>query len=140
MFNFGSDPAFEGSGGGFFGFVTTIFPIMFIIVFIIVMGGILYTTTNHLRNTRAKEESSYAKIVGKRMEVRNGANLHQNQNGLGQMNSSSRTYYYITLEFDDGTRREYLDVKGLYGLVVEGDSGYAATKRQWIVAFERSAV
>jgi len=54
------------------------------------------------------------------------------------MSHSSRTYYYITLEFDNGTRREYLDVKNLFGLVAEGDTGYAATQGDWIVAFERS--
>jgi hypothetical protein len=60
---------------------------------------------------------------------------------MGQHNaihrSSSRTYYYITLEFDNGSRQEYLDVKNLYGLVAEGDVGYAAVQGDWIVAFER---
>lgn len=51
--------------------------------------------------------------------------------------SSSRTYYYITLEFDNGVRQEFLDVKNLYGLVAEGDAGYAAIQGDWIVAFER---
>jgi hypothetical protein len=31
-----------------------------------------------------------------------------------------------------------MDVKNLYGLVAEGDVGYAAIQGDWIVAFERN--
>ncbi|MNE95561.1 hypothetical protein D3C80_1936640 [compost metagenome] len=70
------------------------------------------------------------------MDVRSHTTSHNNDN-FGH-SSSSRTYYYITLEFDNGERREYLDVKNIYGLIREGDTGYAATQGDWIVAFERS--
>jgi len=75
------------------------------------------------------------RVVAKRMEVRSTAN-HHHEGGGGM--STSRTYYYITLEFDNGERKEYLDVKNLYGLVVEGDQGYASIQGDWVVAFTRS--
>ncbi|MOA47284.1 hypothetical protein D3C78_1699050 [compost metagenome] len=70
------------------------------------------------------------------MDVRHHTNHHHDDNFAHS--SSSRTYYYITLEFDNGERCEYLDVKSIYGLVREGDTGYAATQGDWIVAFERN--
>ncbi|MNJ70654.1 hypothetical protein D3C77_671290 [compost metagenome] len=70
------------------------------------------------------------------MDVRHHTTHHHGDNL--PHSSSSRTDYYITLEFDNGERREYLDVKELFGLVREGDVGYAAIQGDWIVAFERS--
>ncbi|REK71394.1 DUF2500 domain-containing protein [Paenibacillus paeoniae] len=139
MFDFGPGPSMPGRGGGF-DFMFTAVPIIIIIGFIIVFGAILYSAVNHFRNARAPQENTYARVVTKRMEVKShNTHQHHHENQIGHTTSSSRTYYYITLEFDNGTRKEYLDVKGLYGLVVEGDAGYAAIKGDWIVAFERSA-
>ncbi|MBH5319938.1 DUF2500 domain-containing protein [Paenibacillus sp. GSMTC-2017] len=120
--------------------MATLFPILFVIVFVFIVGAIGYSVMNHFRNSRAPQQSSYARIVAKRMDVQHSSTMHSNNdNNFGHTTSSSRTYYYITLEFDNGSRQEFLDVKGLSGLVVEGDAGYAATKGEWIVAFERSA-
>src|SRR5690606_24754974 len=99
-------------------------------------GTILYGITSHFKNAKAPKESSYVRIVSKRMDVRHHTN-HHNHDNIGHATSSSRTYYYITLEYDNGQRKEFLDVKNIYGLVTEGDTGYAARQGDWIVAFER---
>ncbi|GBG10797.1 hypothetical protein B1748_20040 [Paenibacillus sp. MY03] len=122
-----------------FDFMITVVPIIIVIGFAVVIGGIIFSGVKHAKNASSPQESTFAKIVAKRMDVRHHTNHHNHGNdGIGHMSSSSRTYYYITLEFENGTRREFLDVKNIYGLVAEGDSGYAATKGEWIVAFERS--
>lgn len=136
MFDFRPEPSFGGSS---FGNSFSFFPIIFFIVFVFIAGVIIYSIMNHMRNSRAPQESAYARIVAKRMDVQHHTNLQHHNDNMGHTSSTSRTYYYITLEFDNGSRKEYLDVKGLFGLVVEGDAGYAATKGDWIVAFERSA-
>lgn len=139
MYDFGPGSSFPGRGGGF-DFMFTIVPFIVIIGFIFMFGLIVYSIINHFRNARAPQENAYARIVAKRMDVRSHSHHHHHQeNHIGHTSTSSHTYYYITLEFDNGSRKEFLDVKGLYGLVVEGDAGYAATKGDWIVAFERSA-
>ncbi|WP_028608801.1 DUF2500 domain-containing protein [Paenibacillus harenae] len=124
--------------GGGFNFLFTIGPFFIVIVFVLIIGGILYSVVTHFKNANAPKESSYARIVSKRMDVRRSTNHHHHQNGGMHLSNSSRTYYYITLEFDNGQRKEFLDVKNLYGLVAEGDAGYAATQGDWIVAFERN--
>ncbi|UVI30493.1 DUF2500 domain-containing protein [Paenibacillus spongiae] len=129
----------EPSFGGF-GILFSIVPVFIVIVFAIVIIGIVTNGARYFKNARSPRESVFARVVAKRMEVRNHTSHHSN--GSGGMNpvNSSRTYYYITLEFDNGARKEYLDVKNLFGLVVEGDEGYAAVQGDWIVAFERGAV
>lgn len=122
-----------------FNMMFTIVPIIIVIGFVVIIGIFIANGVKYYQNAKAPQESSFARVVAKRMDVRHHTNHHHHGNdNFGHTTSSSQTYYYITLEFDNGTRREFLDVKNIYGLVVEGDTGYAATKGEWIIAFERS--
>lgn len=137
-------PIDPGSFGSGFDAMFTIIPIIMVIGFVVVIGGIIFSVGKYAKNKSAPQESVHARVVAKRMDVRHHTNhhnhLHDHDHHHGSMHTtnSSRTYYYITLEFDNGVRQEYLDVKNLYGLVVEGDTGYALTQGEWIVAFERN--
>ncbi len=133
MSGFGA-PSFMPGGGDF---LFELVPILIVIGFIVIIGIIVMNGARYVKNARSPRESSYARIVAKRTEVQHTTNHNHHQDGSMHPTHSSRTYYYITLEFDNGDRREYLDVKQLYGLVVEGDQGYASTQGEWIVAFER---
>ncbi|MFC5404042.1 DUF2500 domain-containing protein [Cohnella soli] len=116
----------------------TIVPIFIVIVFVVMIGLMIFSGARYVKNARSPKESVYAKVVAKRMNVRSSSGHHHNDdNGISHTRGSSHTDYYVTLEFEDGSRREYLDVKKLYGLLVEGDEGYAAVQGDWIVAFER---
>ncbi|WP_247681965.1 DUF2500 domain-containing protein [Paenibacillus sp. Marseille-P2973] len=134
--NFGPDPFPFGGGSASsgFNFMFTLVPILIVIVFVIVIIGFISSGAKYVKNASSPKDSRYARIVSKRMDVR-----HHSHNMNDSMHNSSSTYYYITLEFDNGQRQEYLDVKNLYGLVAEGDVGYAAVQGDWIVAFERNA-
>ncbi|KOP65368.1 hypothetical protein AMS62_08955 [Bacillus sp. FJAT-18019] len=125
------------SFGGGFDFMFTLVPIIIGIGFVVVIGGLIFNGTRYVKNAKSPRTSKYAWVVSKRMDVRHHTNHHNDNNGMMHSSNSSRTYYYITLEFDNGERKEFLDVKNLYGLVVEGDTGYAAIQGDWIVAFER---
>lgn len=129
---FSPSPSFGGGSD----FMFTLVPILIIIGFIVVIIGVISNGARYVKNAQSPQTSMYARIVSKRMEVRTHAD-HNHNNDMMHSNHSSRTYYYITLEFDNGERKEYLDVKNLFGLVVEGDTGYAAIQGEWIVAFER---
>lgn len=129
--------SFGQPDSGSFNFMFTLVPILIAIGFIVVIGGIIYRSVQYTKNASSPKESIYARVVSKRMDVRHHSNLNNDSSTIHQ-NSSSRTYYYVTLEFDNGERQEYLDIKKLYGLVVEGDTGFAQIQGEWIVAFERS--
>ncbi|MCT2196911.1 DUF2500 domain-containing protein [Paenibacillus sp. p3-SID1389] len=133
----GFDPSPFG-GGGFGGggdIMFTIIPVFMVIFFVIFIVLMISSGVRYAKNARSPRETRYARIISKRMDVQHSSS-HIGKNNT-MHSSSSRTYYYITLEFDNGSRQEYLDVKNLYGLVAEGDVGYAAVQGDWIVAFER---
>ncbi|MFC5470524.1 DUF2500 domain-containing protein [Cohnella suwonensis] len=117
----------------------TIVPIIIVIGFVVVIGLMIFNGARYVKNARSPKETVFARVVSKRTDVSTGAGHHHHagDNGMAHTGGSSRTDYYVTLEFDDGSRKEYLDVKKLYGLLVEGDEGYAAVQGDWIVAFER---
>ncbi|MFD0870424.1 Protein of uncharacterised function (DUF2500) [Chlamydia abortus] len=132
MFDMG--PSF----GGGFSMMSSIIPILVVVVFAVVLIGIVMNGARYVKNASSPRESVFARVVAKRMEVRTQSHHHHHENGHVHPGHSSRTYYYITLEFENGERKEYLDVRNLYGLIIEGDSGYAAVQGDWIVAFERN--
>mgnify|MGYP000880550892 CR=1 FL=1 len=130
------DPFSPGPFGGF-DFMFTLMPVIILIGFAAFFAIVVVGIARHIRNTRAPRRTVYARVAAKRMEVTGSSNMHHHADGAVHHGFGSRTDYYITLEFENGERREFLDVKNLYGLVVEGDVGYAAIQGDWIVAFER---
>lgn len=133
------DPFSPGPFGGF-DFMFTLMPIIILIGFVAVFVMIAAGVAGHIRIARAPRQTVYARIAAKRMEVTGSTNMHHHADGAVHHGFRSRTHYYITLEFENGERQEFLDVKNLYGLVVEGDVGYAAIQGDWIVAFERQPI
>ncbi|WHX48474.1 DUF2500 domain-containing protein [Paenibacillus woosongensis] len=129
MSDFGFSPM------GFFNTMSTLFPIIFIIIFGIIIAVFISNGVKYVQNKRSPQESVFATVVSKRTYVEHHSSHHADDH---MHSSTSRTHYYITLQFDNGDRKEYLDVKNLYGLVAEGDTGYALVQGEWIVAFERS--
>ena len=125
-------------GGGAFSFLFNVVPLLVVIVFVLAIGRMMMSGARYMKNASAPRQSVFARVVAKRMDVRHYTH-HNHVNDNVPVTHSSRTYYYITLEFDNGERKEFLDVKNLYGHVAEGDTGYAAIQGDWIVAFERSA-
>jgi|CeladaMinimDraft_18_1061708.scaffolds.fasta_scaffold02602_2 hypothetical protein len=131
------DPFSPGPFGGGSDFMFTLVPIIILIGAVAVIAMAAYGVAGQIRNARAPRRTVYARVVAKRMEVSGSSHVHHHGDGAAHHGFSSHTHYYITLEFENGERREFLDVKNLYGLVVEGDVGYAAVQGDWIVAFER---
>ncbi|MCZ8522128.1 MULTISPECIES: DUF2500 domain-containing protein [Paenibacillus] len=114
-----------------FDLMFTVVPLLVVIGFVIAVASMIFKFANYTKNISAPRESVYAKVIAKRMDVRTHTHHHQTGD-LMQETNSSRTYYYITLEFDNGVRREYLDTQGIYGLVREDDEGYAALQGDWM--------
>ncbi|MEH7072716.1 DUF2500 domain-containing protein [Neobacillus drentensis] len=103
-----------GLNDGFelFDIMFTIFPIFFIVV----AGIILFTFIKGIKtwsnNNKQPRLNVNAFVVSKRTEVSGGGN-----------DSHSRTWYYVTFQFESGDRMEF-GVNGQeYGLLAEGDNG-----------------
>jgi hypothetical protein len=51
--------------------------------------------------------------------------------------SGTRTRYYVTFEFTDGSREELSVTGGVYGQIAEGDRGTLHSQGTWYKRFER---
>ena len=105
----------------------TICPISFIALGVFL---ILQTTKRMRKFEEAPILSRAAIITGKRTQVSGGSG-----------DSSASTHYFITAEFDDGSRSEFQAMTAtLYGKVAENDTGVLFTRDMIAVDFDRVAV
>ncbi|QVY62062.1 DUF2500 domain-containing protein [Cytobacillus gottheilii] len=114
-----------------------IVPIIIGIIFVIVIGGILFNIFNGIGQWRKNEQSPRlsvpAVVKSKRTDVSRHANHHDHHHHV-----SSSTRYYVTFEFESGDRSE-LHLSGKeYGLLSEGDSGVLDFQGTRYLGFERN--
>ncbi len=102
-------------------------PLWFLLFAGLIISFIAYaiykTIATNVQNSRAPLLERRAKVIGRRQEV------------WGR--ESTRTDYYVTFEFPDGTREE-LHMEGhQYGELVEGDQGTLRSQGTAYRGFER---
>ena len=99
-------------------FMFSVFPIFFVIMFLLVFGMIIATMVRSIgqwnRNNNSPRLTVEATVVAKRDEIRR----HRHDN-----HTSTSTTYFVTFQVASGDRME-LQLEGRdYGMLVEGDSG-----------------
>lgn len=104
----------------FDGFMTTVFPIIFMIMFVTILGVFIYSigraiATNH-KNNQSPRLDVEARVVTKRMYVSHSGGGHDGT-------CTGFTHYYATFEVRSGDRMELEVPDNEYGLLVEGDNG-----------------
>ena len=121
---------------GGFDFMFTLFPIIFFIVFALVIGMFIVTGVSGARQWHRNNSSPRltvpACVVNKRTHVgrhHNGADDHHH--------TSSYTRYYITFEVESGDRMELAVTGQESGLLVEGDRGLLTFQGTRYLGFER---
>ena len=107
-----------------FGFGVGIFEVLFILVFILVIGTIIANMVRGARqwnkNNNSPRLTIPATVVAKRENV-SGSHHHTGVNNHHHHHTS--TTYYVTFQVESGDRME-LQVSGNeYGMLVEGDYG-----------------
>ncbi|SEN22354.1 Protein of unknown function [Mesobacillus persicus] len=109
-------------------------PIFIGIVFIIVIGGIIFSIVKGVgqwqKNNNSPRLTVYAVVTSKRTHVsRRASNEHHH----------THTSYYVTFEFESGDRLE-LKLSGTdYGQLSEGDKGFLAFQGTRYLGFERES-
>ena len=102
------------------------FPIIFGLVFVLVIGGILFAVVKGIGtwewNNKQPVQSLPARLVSKRTDTSGGGSSLMNDND-DMMNSRVTTSYYVTFEVDGGERKEFGLSGREYGLLAEGDQG-----------------
>ena len=117
----------------FYAGIDMLFSILFPILFLVVLGMILYTIIGNIstwnKNNHSPRLTVPATVVAKRTEV----SRHHTDNTM----MHTFTTYYVTFQVESGDRME-LEVDGSdYGMLVEGDIGKLSFQGTRYLGFER---
>lgn len=111
-------------------------PIFGVIIFAIVISMFIIFAVRGLRewssNNRQPVYSDHVLVVDKRTHI--WRHHHHNH---ATVHHSTSTSCYITFEFEDGERREFMVPAKLYGLTVAGDTGTLTWQGTRFHGFER---
>lgn len=115
-----------------------IFEIIFVIVFLLVIGTFVVTLVKGAatwnKNNHSPRLTVDASVVAKRTNV--STHHHANAGNAG-FHSSSSTTYYVTFQVASGDRMEF-HVNGTeYGMLVEGDHGKLSFQGSRYLGFEQ---
>lgn len=116
-----------------FNFVGIFIPIMFVLVFGIIIVTIIKGISEWSSNNKEPVLSVICKVVAKRTNVTRHTNNHNNH-----MHSHNSTSYYATFEVESGDRLEFTVSGKEYGMLVEGDIGKLVFQGTRYDSFDRT--
>ncbi len=117
----------------------SLFPVFFLVVFVLVIGTFLYVLISGLvrffKNQASPRLVVVAKVVSKRTEVRSGLGQthHHRTSHYHHSHYHTFTRYFVTFELEDRERIELQVTGSDYGLIAQGDQGrltYQGTRFQ----------
>ena len=118
-----------------FGFFDSVFPVLFTVMFVLVLGVIIATLVRNVgqwhKNNNSPRLTVQATVVSKRMDV-----THHHDAGTHMNHSSTR--YYATFQVESGDRMELRMSGRDYGMLFEGDHGTLHFQGTRYLGFDRS--
>lgn len=125
---------------GMHNFMFGVFPILFLLVFALAFGMIIFQLVKGTKQWKKNNDSPRltveATVVAKRMGVSHYHNPGSRETSFGY-HSSSATTYFVTFQVSSGDRFE-LNLQGSeYGLLVEGDRGNLTFQGTRFLSFQR---
>lgn len=118
--------------------VFTIFPILFLAVFALVLGVFIFTAVKGIsrwsKNNRSPVLTVDASVVTKRDAYRR--HIHHGAGTQGMYHTYS-SQYYVTFQFESGDRMELQVDESQYGLLCEGDFGKLTFQGTRFLVFQR---
>ena len=123
-----------GFGMGGFDLMFSIFPFLFITVFVIVIGTFVVMAVRGVgtwsKNNASPRLTVSAQVVTKRTQ----GSHHHHQDSM----SHTSTAYYATFQVESGDRMEFSVSGAEYGMLAEGDQGSLTFQGTRYLGFERS--
>ncbi len=123
---------------GFFGGFSSIFFILFIVVFILVIGTFIVNAARGIGQWNKNNQSPIldveATVLTKRTDV--SSHLHGGTDHTAAHHTYS-TRYYVTFGVMSGDRMEFLIPDREYGMLVEGDRGMLRFQGTRYLSFRR---
>ena len=119
-----------------FSMMFDVFPVMFSLVFFLILGMFIFIAVKNLsqwnKNNHSPRLTVEASVVAKRMDV-----SHRHHGG-DSMRHSSSTSYYVTFQVASGDRMEMHVAGSEYGMLVEGDRGQLSFQGTRYLGFVRT--
>ena len=121
-----------------FGLLDMLFPIMFIVVFGIIIASVVQGIATWHKNNNSPRLTVSAVVVAKRESV----TQHQHPNagdvsGAHGFTMTTSTTYYVTFQVESGDRMEFHVSGSEYGMLAEGDHGRLTFQGTRYLSFER---
>jgi len=126
---------FDSSFGMTFGIMQVIVPIMFVLVFGIILVTLIRGIGEWNKNNRSPKLTVPAAVVSRRTDV---SHHHHRHHGNEMHHTHTSTSYYVTFQVESGDRMEFA-VSGMeYGLLAEGDTGDLTFQGTRYLNFQRA--
>lgn len=123
-----------------FDVMDSVFPILFGLVFCLVMGMFIYAIVHNVKEKRANDAAPVltveALVKTKRMDTYHTSPTYDGD-GHRTSSGSYHTSYYATFEVESGDRLELQVSDYEYGQLAEGDRGKLTFQRKRFLQFER---
>ena len=123
-----------------FDVMDSVFPILFGLVFCLVMGMFIYAIVHNVKEKRANDAAPVltveALVKTKRMDTYHTSPTYD-WDGHRTSSGSYHTSYYATFEVESGDRLELQVSDYEYGQLAEGDRGKLTFQRKRFLQFER---
>ena len=119
---------------GFFGLFELIFPLMFLLVF----GIIIFVMISNLRQWNKNNHSPRLTVDAAVVTKRTSVSYHHHSGAGGVGHTTRSTSYYATFQVESGDRMELSLTGQEYGLLAEGDRGKLTFQGTRYLGFERT--
>ena len=119
-----------------FDLMSTLFPILFITVFIIVIGGFIFTMVKGV-STWHKNNNSPRLVVNAIVSDKYEDVSYHHHNNNGMNHTTSSTDYYVTFTVEGGDRLVLKVSREEYGYLVVNDEGKLTFQGTRYLGFER---
>ncbi|MDO4534511.1 MAG: DUF2500 domain-containing protein [Clostridium perfringens] len=118
------------------------FEFMFILVFLIIIGGIIVTAIRGIgqwnKNNQAPQLTVDATVIAKRINVTHNQSVNEADiTGAQGCHTTTFTSYYVTFQVESGDRIEFYISGNEYDMLKEGDYGKLIFKGSHYLGFKR---
>ena len=120
-------------GMGGFNLLFSIFPILFITVFVIAVGTFIVSAVRGARTWSKNNASPRLTVSAEVVTKRTNVSHHHHQDSM----SHTSTTYYATFQVESGDRMEFSVSGAEYGMLAEGDQGSLTFQGTRYLGFER---
>ena len=122
-----------------FGFGFGIFGIIWVVMFLLVFGIILFALITGIRQWNKNNHSPRLTVPATVVSKRTNVSHHHHNHGTGHAgHMSTSTSYYVTFQVASGDRMELHMAGHEYGLLVEGDRGNLTFQGTRYLGFQRT--